>query len=160
MTSQKWKAFALHSVLAVAGVLGGVFAHAEMMVEKSVMVSTSSAHKIETLGLSAAGRWSVTVTDLGWPGALQSLSFAITNVSGVLVSRTGAGTLVFDVVSPVNLFANVYAPTNAGGTGLYHLSVAFTPAVPLPAAGWLLISGMLGLAGLRRKHATVTNSVV
>ena len=164
MTSRTWKAIALHAVLGFTGVLGGVFAHAEMILQQNTMVTVPSVPTVNALGLSAPGQWSITVSDLAWSQSLQSLSFAITNMSGVLASRMGAGTLTFDVVTPMNLFATVFAIPNAAvGAGIYHINIAFTPSappVPLPAAVWLLLSGMCGLATLRRKHATVTNSVV
>jgi hypothetical protein len=162
MTTRYWKVLALHAVLATTGILCGVFAHADTILDKSVLVSVSSVPQVDALGLSAPGRWSVTLTDLAWPQVLQSLSFAISDLSGVLTSRTGAGTLMYEALTPTNLFANVYALPNAG-VGLYHIHVAFTPSappVPLPAAVWLLLSGICGVASLRRKHTTVTNSVV
>jgi hypothetical protein len=162
MITRYWKAIALHSALAISGVLCGVLARADTIFEGNVMVSAPVAPKVESLGLSGPGRWSVTVTDLVWPQALQSLSFAFTDLSGVLATRSSTGTLMYDLLTPTTLFATVYALPNVGA-GLYHINISFTPfapPVPLPAAGWLLLSGICGVTALRRKHATVTNSVV
>jgi hypothetical protein len=154
----------LHAILAIVGTLAGVYAHADTIIEDNFMVSMSSVPRVQALGLSAPGRWTVTVADLAWPQVLQGLSFTITDFSQELDRHEGAGTLIYDVLVPTTLFTTVYAfPNAAAGMGVYHINVAFTPAVPqvpLPAAGWLLLSGVCGFAALRRKHATVTNSVV
>jgi hypothetical protein len=154
----------LHAILAIVGTFGGLCAHADTIIEDNFMVSMSSIPKVLALGPSAPGRWTVTVTDLEWPQALASLSFTLTDFSQLLASHDGSGTLIFDVLAPTTLFATVYAFSNAAaGMGIYHISVGFTPAVPqvpLPAAAWLLLSGISGLVAMRRKHATVTNSVV
>jgi hypothetical protein len=34
--------------------------------------------------------------------------------------------------------------------GLYSVLMTFAPAVPLPASGWMLLTGMFVLAGLLR----------
>lgn len=144
----------------------GATANADTIVNRNVMVSTPSVPLIETLSLTSAGALTVTVTDLLWPQALQSLSFAITNNQGVLESLSGGGQLNYQATGPMTLFANVFAiPNSLAGSGLYHINVSFTPSVvPLPAALWLLLSGLSGLFGLRsfaaRKHAAVTNLVV
>jgi hypothetical protein len=154
----------LHAILAIVGTLAGVYANADTIIEDNFMVSMSSIPRVQALGLSAPGRWTVTVADLALPQILQGLSFTITDYSQELARHEGAGTLIYDVLAPTTLFTTVYAlPNAAAGMGVYHINVAFTPAVPqvpLPAAGWLLLSGVCSFAALRRKHAIVTNSVV
>jgi hypothetical protein len=164
MSNLIFKPIFLRAILAIVGTFAGLCAYADTIVEDNFMVSMSSIPRVEALGQSAPGRWTVTVTDLVWPQALASLSFTLTDFSQVLASHDGSGTLIFDVLAPTTLFATVYAsPNAAAGMGVYHINVGFTPAVPqvpLPAAGWLLLSGMSAFAAVRRKHATVTNSVV
>lgn len=143
-------------------VLSGGAAHADMLlVNKNVMVTAPSVPIAETLTLTSAGTLTMTVTDLAWPQALAALSFAITDSTHALLTADAAGSLIYQVTSPMTLFANVFAtPNAASNAGLYHLSVSFAPVVPLPAAVWLLFSGLFGVGFTCRKHATVTNSVV
>jgi len=153
------------SMFMLAAVLANNRSDAEMLVSKNVMVTLPSAPTVETLALASAGTLTVTVFDIGVPQLLQSLSFAITDTNSVLQKLTNAGTLTYSVTGPMTLFANVYAvPDSSAGTGVYHINVSFAPTVPLPAAGWLLFSGLTGLTAFRRKaqhkHAVVTNSVV
>jgi hypothetical protein len=159
------------TALAVLAIAVGASARADTIVNRNVMVGTPSVPMIETLSLTSAGALTVTVTDLLWPQALQSLSFAITNNQGVLESMSGAGQLTYNATGPMTLFANVFAVSNSlAGSGGYHINVSFSPSVvPLPGALWLLLSGIFGMASLNkgwfggflfRKHATVTNSVV
>jgi hypothetical protein len=163
----------LHAAAVVgAAVLSSMAsAHADTLYSQNVMVTSTSAPNVQSLGTVSSGTVTMSVSDLMWPQALQSLSFSITNNQGVLKSLTGPGSLSYLVTGPMTLFADVYAQPNAAdGAGLYHINVSFiaaTPAVPLPAAGWLLLSGMVGLATFKKKmtksafaHATVTNPVV
>jgi hypothetical protein len=96
---------------------------------------------------------------------LQSLSFAITDATTVLQRLDAPGELTYKVMGPATLFANFYAtPNPLAGVGLYHFTYSFVPAVPIPAAGWLLLSGLAGLSAFKKthrsKHAPVTNAVV
>lgn len=163
-----WMSITLFALAAV-----GSAAHADtILVDKNVMVTAPSVPKIESLVLSSAGSLAVTVTDMTWPQVFQSLSFAITDNVGVLKSSATGGTLLYDVTGPMTLFANVYGvPDQSAGTGLYHIKASFVPAVPLPAAAWLLLSGLAGFGGLktkhknrpsssRREHAAVTDFIV
>jgi hypothetical protein len=106
----------------------------------------------------SAGTVTVNLQTLNWPASLNALSFSATSASQVLASWNGTGlasdTATFDVTAGT-YFTHVIA--TAGGTldlGLYSMMLTFTPSgtptVPLPASGWMLLTGLFVLAGLAR----------
>jgi len=105
----------------------------------------------------AAGTVSVTLADLNWPGAMSSLSFAATTSTSLLAQLAAPGAMNFDVSGPGEYFATVYGVADpALGSGLYSLNLSYSP-VPLPAAAWLMASGLL-LLRARRGKETVINA--
>ena len=90
----------------------------------------------------------VTLADLGWPGAMSSLSFAASTSTSLLAQLAAPGSLTFDIGGAGTYFATVFGVADPNfGSGLYSLNLSYSP-VPLPAAAWLLLSGF---ALLRRK---------
>ena len=110
---------------------------------------------------ASAGTVSIKLADIGWTETLQSLSLLVTDLNGIWQRLDGPGSLNIDVSGPTQLFAGVFARSAAGQIGFYTLHSTFTAVapVPLPAAAWLLISGLAGLSATRRKNtATASNA--
>jgi hypothetical protein len=114
-----------------------------------------SGMSVSALSVSGRGSVSVTLADITWPEALGSLDLLVTDLNGLWRRLEGAGDLLIDVNGPTQLFAAVFATSASPGMpGLYNLRANFSPTapVPLPAAVWLLLSAIGGLAAFKRKH--------
>jgi len=90
-------------------------------------------------------------TDFGWP----SIAITDSNYHFATMHYSFAGTF-FDTTSSVQILFNSYDLADLAGSA--YSAVPFsgglvTAPVPVPAAVWLLGSGLLGLIGLRRKNS-------
>jgi hypothetical protein len=106
------------------------------------------------LRIPAAGQLSLQLDDLAFPNALASLSFALVDNGQIVGTLDGAGTMEFAIGAPATMYAFIYATAAPGASfGSYyaHLSHQFEQPVPLPAAVWLLLSGV-GFIGWLGRH--------
>jgi hypothetical protein len=123
-----------------------------LLAQSTMVVGTEST--TDTFVAPTAGTVTVSLKSFGWAAPLSALSFSASSATQVLASWSGTG-VTSDIatfnVGPGSYFANIMATASgAMDMGLYSLRMTFTPAVPLPSSGWLLLTGMFVLAGLAR----------
>ncbi len=132
-----------------------------LLFETTSLVTRTTISTIE-LDIAAPGTLTFSLTDLNWPGLLDSLSFCLTDATHslgklVLGDQTQAS-WVYEVTAPGTLYATLFAKPDAlAKAGMYHATVTYQSAVPLPAAIWFLLSGMAGLAAFRPKQKLSQN---
>jgi len=155
---------AVAGLVAVSALLGLTAAPAvqadQILVAQTSMIS-GTVSTVDSFTAPAAGTVTIQLANIPWPTALSSLSFFAGTATQVLASGTvpppnGAlsGTLLDSFqVSPGTYFAHITGRAASGplDLGLYSMQVSFAPAVPLPAAAWLLAGGLLLIAGLGRR---------
>jgi len=158
------KRFALKLALVMPVALGALAAAPHARADSILMAQTTlvngSVSTVDSFTTPGAGTVTVNLESLNWPAALNSLSFSATSASQVMASWNGTGissnVAQFSVTGAGTYFTHILA--TAGGSldiGLYSMLLTFTPAgspppVPLPASGWLLLTGVLVLGGLAR----------
>ncbi len=140
--------------LLVAGLSMAPHAWANSILLAQTTLVTNTESTVDSFTAPTAGTVTVSLQSLNWPAALSALSFSATSANQVLASFSGTGltsdSATFDVGAGT-YFAHVAA--TAGGpldVGLYSMLLTFAPTVPLPASGWLLLTGMFVVVGLAR----------
>ncbi len=110
---------------------------------------------------SQAGTVTLTLYEVPWGDLLASLTTTISFTGREALRMTGYGQSIFEVAKDERFTTGIYAV--AAGIykfGAYRFDMQFTPKVgqvPLPAAGWMLLSGMAALAARsRRRQLAVT----
>lgn len=129
--------------------------------EGTKVFDTVAFDRIEFI-VPVSGLLTVSLTDLLFPGPTATLDFALVDGSAVLGVIDGSGTLQYSVVTstPRSLFGYVFAVAAPGiNSGAYSLDVKLESTVapvPLPAAGWMLLSGigLLGFSSRRRADSS------
>jgi hypothetical protein len=161
MTKSTSLKLALVAPLALTALVAAPHARADSVPPPfgQVTLVSGTESTVNTFSAPSAGTVTVKLQSIDWPASLSALSFSATTATQVLASWNGTGvtsdTATFDVAAGT-YFTHVIA--TAGGTldlGLYAMLLTFTPnggtpPIPLPASGWLLLTGMFVLAGLAR----------
>jgi hypothetical protein len=105
---------------------------------------------------AVAGTVTLTVRDMKWGDVLSSLSTTVSLFKRDDLLLANSAQAVFDVGVGERFTTSIYAATSGKkGFGMYALDISFVPKatpVPVPAAGWLLASGVAALASLRRRR--------
>lgn len=98
--------------------------------------------------VTVPGLYKADLVDFAFPAPLDILALGITQNGMPLGIGFGTGSFTFNVMTPGTLFAHLAAVPESGGEGLYGLQIM---SVPVPAAIWLLLSGVFGIATIARR---------
>jgi hypothetical protein len=149
----------LNVLVALAALAAAPFASADpIVVEASPLISGTQSN-MYTFSAPSAGSVTVSLANIDWPQRLSSLSFALATSSGVVKTFSGEGQQTIGLGSAGTYYAIVTGVADATAhwnLGMYSLRMTFStlsgpgPTVPLPAAVWLLLSGIAGMFGLMR----------
>jgi hypothetical protein len=120
---------------------------------------TENFATVERFSVTQAGTYSLTLTDMLFPGALRKLGVAVTTAETKLADIFGGGNVLFDM-QPGLYYLSIYAkPFTLDDPGLFGLTLRLehgqTTPVPVPAPLWLFGSGLIGLAGMMRRKRCV-----
>jgi hypothetical protein len=143
--------------LALACLAAAPNARADSVLLAQTNIVSGTESTLETFSVPNNGSVTISLQSLSWPSptSMSALSFAVTSSDKVLASWNGSGftgdTATFDVGAGT-YYAHITgtAPNVGLGLGLYSVLMTFAPAVPLPASGWMLLTGMFVLVGLLR----------
>jgi hypothetical protein len=129
-----------------------------LLLAQSTLV-TGTESTVDSFTTTGAGKVTIRLQSLDWPAPLSALSFSATSADSVLAYWNGGGSIdsgemTFNVSGPGTYFTHIMAsstPSSNGiDAGLYSVYMTFQSAVPLPASGWMLLTGMFVLAGIVR----------
>ena len=148
----------LVSVSALLGLAAATAVQADQILVAQTSMISGTVSTVDSFTAPGTGTVTVQLANIPWPSALSSLSFFAGSGTQVLASGTvppanGAlsGTLLESFqVTPGTYFAHITGTAASGplDLGLYSMQVSFAPAVPLPAAAWLLVGGLVMLLGV------------
>lgn len=124
--------------------------------QQAVLVQPSS-FTVSEYTSSVAGTVTLSVQRIVWADLFSQLSTTVSLLDRDDLSFSGNALVMFDVAAGERFTTSVYAlAAGPRGYGAYTLGISFVPQVPLPAAAWLLLSGLGALAaGSRHRKRAV-----
>jgi hypothetical protein len=152
------RAAPLAAVLVLLTIVGqSPAAHADSMLLASTNMVTGSSAATFSFNAPSSGTVTAEISSMPWPVPLSALSFSATTATNTLSSWSTTDAMAAPQFEKFQVGAGTYfahVMATAGGSldlGLYSLMLTFSPsAVPLPAAGGMLLIGLLVLFALRR----------
>ncbi len=123
---------------------------ANIVVYEKVELFQAETFFTETFEIFDEGSYTATLTDFEFPAAMLGTGMSVTTATEMLGSLSAPGSFTFDAIAGdyyVSFFGIADGST-LSQLGQYGIEIS---QVPLPAAAWLFVSGMLGLVGIARR---------
>jgi hypothetical protein len=124
------------------------------------VIAWPASHLVNEFTSSVAGTVTLSVYRVDWADLLSQLSTVVALTDKPHLSNSGDAQFIFDITAGERFTTSIFAlAAGPRGYGAYSLDVDFLPRlggvtqVPLPAAGWLLLSALGGLGAVSRRRA-------
>jgi hypothetical protein len=123
---------------------------------ESVNFFMGTTYESRKFNVLEAGTYELSIADLVFPNPLAGLGVAITTAQNKLSEIFGSGSTLVDL-SPGTHYLNYFAQAqNYHDLGLFGMTLRMNGSgvsqVPVPAAAWLLGTGLIAFAGFTRKR--------
>ncbi len=136
--------------------------HANPTLFSQSQVVWANQPNVDAFNISGAGQLTLSLDAYVIPNTLSNLQFGVTDLASTSVNLGGPRTLTLSLTGPQTVYLDVFGSgSGAAGIGIYNVTAKFisaTSAVPLPASGLLLLSGLVsgvGLAFARRERTKI-----
>lgn len=123
---------------------------------ESVNFFMGTTYESRKFNVLEAGTYQLTIADLVFPLPLASIGVAVTTAQDKLSEIFGSGSTLVDLSAGthyLNYFAQAQDFNDLGLFGMtFRMHGSGVSQVPVPAAAWLLGTGLIALAGFTRKR--------
>jgi len=111
----------------------------------------------QSLDLTQAGSYQASLSDFEFPSRFDMFGLTISSSTQKMGEVWNSGSFSFNA-DPGEYFLGLFYKTDATlNLGMYGVNLSYrgqpgASAVPLPAALWLMLTGLMAIAGYRRKQ--------
>lgn len=111
----------------------------------------------QRLDLTQAGSYQATLSDFEFPASFDMLGLTISSSTQKMGEVWNSGSFSFNA-DPGKYFLGLFYKTDASlNLGMYGVKLSYpgqpgASAVPLPAALWLMLTGLMAIAGYMRRQ--------
>ncbi len=111
----------------------------------------------QSLELTQAGSYQATLSDFEFPASFDMLGLTISSSTQKMGEVWNSGSFNFNADAGKYFLGLFYKTDETLNLGMYGVNLSYlghpgASAVPLPAALWLMLTGLMAIAGYRRKQ--------
>lgn len=155
-----------YPMAAIAALLISGSIQASTVIYEDIGIVESEKHKFsykfENFKIAESGKFQVTLSDFEFPRPFKHLGLTITNSTDKYAEIWGNDSMIFSAEAGDYYIGLVYKTKRRWDLGMYGIEInqiGFVqdqvPAVPVPAAAPLFLSGLVGLGLFQRRKKTI-----
>ncbi|HEB55442.1 MAG TPA: hypothetical protein ENI98_03885 [Gammaproteobacteria bacterium] len=110
----------------------------------------------KSVNFNQAGTYQATLSDFDFPSSFDMLGLTVTSSTEKMGQIWNSGSFNFNADAGKYFLGLVYKTDETLNVGMYGIKLSYldhpgASAVPLPSALWLMLTGVMAIAGYRRK---------